>query len=132
MSKAILYAGNSTPTTTVAAGTVIPFSTIVRRYGCNCNISGGNVTLNGIGYYNGIVNITYTGSAAGTVTVTVYKDGVAIPYANASATTAAAVINSISVPFVSKINCCCESTITVVVSGAVVDVTNASIAIEKE
>lgn len=130
--NAIIYAGTNNTITTVATGTVIPFTNIVRRYGKNLKISGGNVVINGSGYYNGTVNITYTGSAAGTITFTVYKDGVVVPYATVSATTAADVINAVAIPFVIRDTCCCESTITVVASGAVVDVTNAGIVVEKE
>ena len=132
MSTSVLYAGNNVPVTTTVVGTVIPFSNIVRRYGKNLNVSGGNVVVNGEGYYSGIVNITYQGTAAGTVEFTVFKDGVEIPFANASATTAVDVINSAQIPFRVREKCCCESTITVVASGVAVDVTNSAISIEKD
>ena len=132
MSTSVLYAGSNSPITTVVAGTIIPFNSVVRRYGKSLNISGGNVVVNSEGYYSGIVNITYEGSGAGTVEFSVYKDGVEIPFANASATTAADVINAVAIPFRIREKCCCESTITVVASGAVVDVTNSAISIEKD
>lgn len=130
--NALLYAGSNNTVTTVATGTVIPFNNIVRRYGKNLKVSGGNVVINGSGYYEGVVNITYEGSAAGTIVFTVYRDGAVVPYATVSATTAADVINAVAIPFVVRDACCCESTITVVASGAVVDVTNAGIVIGKE
>lgn len=132
MSTSILYAGNDAPEVTVAAGSVVSFPNIVRKYGKNLGISGGNVTACGQGYYRGIVNITYTGSAAGTLEVEVYKNGVAIPFANASATTAENVINSIQIPFRIRNKCCSEDTITVIASGAVVTITNAAISVEKD
>lgn len=131
MSTSLLYAGNNTDVDTLATGTIIPFSNIVRRYGKNINISGGNAVVNGCGYYEGIVNITYEGSAAGTVDFTVLKDGVEVPFATVSATTATDVINSVAIPFVIKETCCKEATITVVASGAVVTVTNSAIKIVK-
>lgn len=131
MSTSVLYAGNSTAITTESAGTIIPFSNIVRRYGKNLNISGGNVIVNGSGYYEGIVNVTFEGTEAGTVDISVYKDGVAIPFANASATTAVDEVQSAAIPFRIRETCCCESTITVVASGTVVNVTNSAISVEK-
>lgn len=132
MSASVLYAGNDLTIPTTATGTVIPFNNIVRRYGRNINVSGGNVVISGTGYYDGVVNITYEGTAAGTVSFVVYKDGVEIPFANASATTAVDVINSVAIPFRVRETCCKEATITVVASGAVVDVTNNAISIEKD
>lgn len=132
MSASVLYAGNNLPVVTTVAGTVVPFTNIVRRYGKNLNVSGGNVVVNGAGYYDGIVNITYEGAGAGTVDFTVFKDGVEIPFANVSATTAADVINSVAIPFRIRETCCNESVITVVASGAIVTVTNSAISIEKD
>lgn len=132
MSASVLYAGSNLPVTTTVAGTIIPFNNIVRRYGKNLNVSGGNVIINGAGYYDGTINITYEGAGAGTVEFSVYKDGVEVPFANVSATTAAEVINSVAIPFRVRETCCKESTITVIASGAVVEVTNSAISIEKD
>lgn len=132
MSTSVLYAGNDTPQVTVAAGSIVSFPSIVRKYGKNIGISGGNVIASGMGYYRGIVNITYIGSAAGTLDVEVFKNGVAIPFANVSATTAENVINSIAIPFRIRNKCCSEDVITVVASGAVVTITNAAISVEKD
>lgn len=127
-----IYAGSNTTLPTLATGTVIPFPSIVRRYGKNLNISGGNVVANGAGYYKGIASITYTGTAAGTVTFAVYENGTLVPFTTKSATTAENVINTITIPFEVREKCCCEKVITVVATGAVVNVTNASILVDKE
>lgn len=129
--NSLLYAGNSTPITTEANGTVIPFYSIVRRYGKNLNISGGNVVMRGTGYYGGDASITYTGTTAGTVTFAVYKDGVLVPFSAKSATTAENVRNTITIPFKELDKCCGESTLTVVATGAVVNVVNSSISVDK-
>lgn len=84
MSKSIVYAAN-TNTQVVEAGNVINFGNVVRKYGCNCNLSVGNVEVRGSGYYDVDTNFTLA-STAGTVTITLYKDGVAIPGATASFT----------------------------------------------
>lgn len=132
MSKSIIYAGNNATQTTTADGTVIAFNNIVRRYGCNLGLSGGNVIAKGTGYYRGDVNLTFEGTATGTAVFTVYKNGVAVPYANASRSTADGVVYGLSIPFEIRNNCCCDEAITVVASGIAVDVTNSAILVEKE
>lgn len=129
--NSLIYAGSNVPVLTLATGTIVPFNNIVRRYGKNMTVSGGNVIINGAGYYKGIVNITYEGSGAGTVEFTVYKDGVEIPYATVEATTASDVINSVAIPFAIRETCCKEATITVVASGVAVEISNSAIEIEK-
>ena len=133
MSKSIIYAGSNSTVTTAATGTIIPFSNIVRRYGCNCNTSGGNVVCTGQGYYSGSVNVTLNGTAAGNATVQVLANGTAIPYAYGSCVTSATSTNTITIPFVVRNNCnCVDTTITVEVGGVIADVVNAAIAVEKE
>lgn len=133
MSKSVIYAGNNATQITTVAGSVVAFNNVVRRYGCNLGLSGGNVTLQGQGYYDVDVNITFTGISAGTLTVQVYKDGVAIPYANASVTTGADTINNLNIPcIVRECGCCDCSTITVVAGGVDVNITNAGIVVSKE
>lgn len=132
MSKSIIYAGNSNTQTSTATGTVVSFPTIVRRYGNNLALSGGNVVIRGAGYYTGYVNLTFEGTATGTAVFTVYKNGVAIPYANASRSTADATIYNITIPFADRNTCCADEVYTVVASGVAVDITNAAILVEKE
>lgn len=131
MSRSILYAANLNNQDFVAAGTIINFGNIIRRYGCNLNLSGGNVTIDGAGYYDTDINVTFT-AAAGTVSIQIYKDGVAVPGAEATLTTAATTNYSLTIPAMIRENCCCESIITVVISGAVGTVSNATIKVEKE
>lgn len=45
MSKSIIYVGNASPQETSVAGTTVQFTNVVRRYGCNCKASGGNIVL---------------------------------------------------------------------------------------
>ena len=131
MSKSVLYAVNSTPQNYIANGTVINFGSIVRRYGQNLELSGGNVIVQGAGYYSVDINIGFT-SAAGDVTVQVYKDGVAIQGAMAIVTAAATTSYSLTIPALIRETCDCESTITVVISGTAGTINNAAIVVEKE
>ena len=130
MSKALLYAANTSTQAYVATGTVINFGNVVRRYGSNINLSGGNISVNGSGYYNIDAHFTFNG-AAGTATIQLYKDGVAIPGAVATQVESATGTYAVTIPAVIREVCCCESTITAVISGVAGNVTNAAIVVEK-
>ena len=86
--KSALYTALQTPTA-VAVDGVIPLGSLIRRYGCDISLNGNAVNLSGAGYYDVDVSITVAPTAAGTVTATLVKDGVAIPGATASAAAAA-------------------------------------------
>lgn len=131
MSKSILYASNTISQATTATGTTLNFGTAVRRYGCNVGMSGGNIIVSGSGYYDVDVSLMFTAGGAGTAQVQVLKDGTAITGATATVTTADATSYAISVPCVVRNTCCCESTISVVVSGVAGTVTNSSAVVEK-
>lgn len=127
MGKSILYAANTNSQNFVSTGTVINFGTLVRRYGCNCNLSGGNVEISGMGYYDLDANVTFVPSTTGIVTVEVLKDGVAIPGARAIVNGTATLREAITIPTVVRQHCNCTDTITVVISGTDGVVLNAAI-----
>ena len=131
MSKAVLYAANTNPQTVVAAGSVVNFGSIVRRYGCNCNLSGGNAIVEGIGYYAVDANVTFGGTTASTVVVQLYNDGVAIPGATATVVIGNNGTGSVTIPTVVRQRCCVESTITANITGLAGTVSNASIRVVK-
>lgn len=128
MSKSVIYAANTVSQT----GSVIDFGNIIRRYGCNLKLSGGNIEVTGAGYYDLDVNITFLASGAGTATIQVYFDGVAVPGAKVTFTTESATNYAISIPSIIKQNCNCTGTIAVVISGVAGNVSNAGIVVEKE
>lgn len=130
MGKSLLYASNTTSQSIVASGSTLNFGTAVRRRGCNVGLSGGNVITKGADYYEISVNAVFTATAAGIEMIKVLKDGVEIPGATASFTTAESTTYAISIPCVVRNTCCCESSITVVASGVAGAVTNASIVVE--
>ncbi|MFR0798493.1 MAG: hypothetical protein ACLSHJ_06930 [Oscillospiraceae bacterium] len=83
MSKSAIYTTNvSAPT--VAVGGIVPFGTTTRRYGCNIRQDGNAITLCGQGYYLVNISATLAPTAAGTVSLTAQKDGVAIIGATSS------------------------------------------------
>lgn len=115
--SSILYVANTTPQDVEING-AINFGNIVRRYGKNINLSGGNIQTSGQGYYITDVSVDFIG-AAGTTLFTAYENGVAIPGARIAVTTTAGTAYEIHLPtFVTRNTCCIDKTISIVVSGA--------------
>lgn len=109
--NSLLYAVTNS-TSSITSGSTIPLSTIVRRYGSNVNLSGGNVALKGRGYYDIEISATLVSVAAGNLSITVLQDGVVVPGANATVTAAGAgdYVN-ITVPCVVRVKgCSCADT----------------------
>lgn len=130
--KSLIYTAMQTPTA-VAVNGVIPLGTIVRRYGCNCNLNGNGIAINGQGYYDVDVSVEAVPDAAGTVTVQLLKDGVAVPGATASATVAA-VANTVTLAFPAtvRLGCCSTgSVLTLLLTGAASTVNNVAARVEK-
>lgn len=130
--KSLIYTAMQTPTA-VAVDGVIPLGTIVRRYGCNCNLNGNGIAINGQGYYDVDVSVEAVPDAAGTVTVQLLKDGVAVPGATAAATVAA-VANTVTLAFPAtvRLGCCSTgSVLTLLLTGAASTVNNVAARVEK-
>lgn len=130
--KSLIYTAMQTPTA-VAVNGIIPLGTIVRRYGCNCNLNGNGIDINGQGYYDVDVSVEAVPDAAGTVTVQLLKDGVAVPGATAAATVAA-VANTVTLAFPAtvRLGCCSTgSVLTLLLTGAASTVNNVAARVEK-
>lgn len=120
-----LYLANTAPQDVAINGTV-NLGNVVRRFGKNINVSGGNIVTQGPGYYKTDITIDFTG-AAGTTVFTVYENGTVIPGATVTRTTAAGTVYSITIPsFITRNKCCVDKTISVVVSGAAITGATAS------
>lgn len=118
--------------TAVAVDGVIPLGSLIRRYGCDVAINGNAVNITGAGYYDVDASVTVTPAAAGTVTVTLYKDGVAVPGATASATAAANSTVDLSIPALVRQACCAEgSALTLVLAGAAATVNNVALRVQR-
>lgn len=130
--KSLIYVAMQTPTA-VAVNGIIPLGTIARRYGCNCNLNGNGIAINGQGYYDVDVSVEAVPDAAGTVTVQLLKDGVAVPGATAAATVAA-VANTVTLAFPAtvRLGCCSTgSVLTLLLTGAASTVNNVAARVEK-
>ena len=129
--KSALYAAMQTPTAVVVDG-VIPLGSLIRRYGCDVALNDNAVNITGTGYYDVDASVTVTPIAAGTVTITLYKDGVAVPGATASETAAANGTVDLSIPaLVRQICCAAGSALTLVLTGAAATVNNVALRVQR-
>lgn len=131
MGKSLIYSANETPQV-LEVGDTINFGSIVRRYGCNLFMSGGNIIAKGEGYYKVGMNTTVLATEAGVLTVRLYKNGVAIPGATTSKTVGVGSTYSITIAPVAIRNACCsEDVITASISNVGATINNASILVER-
>lgn len=130
--KSAIYTAN-TATQAVAIGGGLALGTIIRRFGCAINLNGNGINLSDPGYYDVDVSVTAAPTAAGTVTVTLFQDGVAVPGAVSSVTTtAAADAVTLSISALVRVLCnAASSTLTLVLTGAASSVTNVAVVVEK-
>ena len=129
--KSALYAAMQTPTA-VAVDGVIPLGSLIRRYGCDVALNGNAVNITGAGYYDVDASVTVSPAAAGTVTITLYKDGVAVPGATASETAAANGTVDLSIPaLVRQVCCAAGSALTLVLTDAAATVNNVALRVQR-
>ena len=129
--KSALYAAMQTPTA-VAVDGVIPLGSLIRRYGYDVALNGNAVNITGAGYYDVDASVTVSPAAAGTVTITLYKDGVAVPGATASETAAANGTVDLSIPaLVRQVCCAAGSALTLVLTGAAATVNNVALRVQR-
>lgn len=85
--KSLIYAAN-TASSSVVSGATLPLTTIVRRRGCDLNLSGNAIAITDTGsnYYMVTVNATFTAPVAGDVTLVLQQNGVNVTGATASTT----------------------------------------------
>ena len=134
--KSALYTAMQTPTA-VAVDGVVPLGSLIRRYGCDLSLNGNAVNIAGgnqsAGYYDVDASLTVAPAAVGTVTVTLFKDGVAVPGATASATAAAAnnALDLNITALVRQVCCAASSALTLVLTGAAATVNNVALRVQR-
>ena len=118
--------------TAVAVDGVIPLGSLIRRYGCDVALNGNAVNITGAGYYDVDASVTVSPAAAGAVTVTLYKDGVAVPGATASETAAANGTVDLNIPaLVRQVCCAAGSALTLVLTGVAATVDNVALRVQR-
>lgn len=130
MSKSIIYTTNVTASA-VAAGDLIPLGSTSRRYGCNLRQDGNGITATGAGYYLVTMSATVAPTAAGAVTITGQKDGVAIIGATATSTAAAGAATDLAFSTVVRNIGCDSSILSFVLTGAAATVSNFAVSVVK-
>lgn len=133
MSKSLIQTVNQS-SQVVAANSIIDLGSVIRRFGCNCRLNGNAIEVDGEGYYTIDANVTLAPTAAGTVTVALYKNGVALTGATASGSVTTAG-NPVTLPIQATIRegCCCDGgvALTLVLVAGASTVTNVAVRVEK-
>ena len=133
MSKSLIQTANQSAQA-VAANSIISLGSVQRRFGCNLRLSGNGIELEGQGYYTVEAAVTVAPTAAGTVTVALYDNGVQIPGAIASATVGAG--DAVTMPVIATLRqgCCCDSAdnLTAVLVTGAGTVNNIAVRVVKE
>lgn len=132
MGKSLIQTTNQT-TQNVEENGIITLGSVLRRYGCNCRLSGNSIELVGQGYYTVDLTVTVVPTTAGAVTVALYNNNVQIPSAIAYGTGEAD--SPITLPITTTIRqMCCDSAdkLTVVLLEGAGQVTNISTRTVKE
>lgn len=130
MSKSAIYTANAAAST-VAVGDLIPLGSTSRRYGCNLRQDGNGITATGAGYYLVTMSATVAPTAAGAVTITGQKDGVAIVGATATSTAAAGAATDLAFSTVVRNIGCDSSILSFVLTGAAATVSNFAVSVVK-
>lgn len=130
MSKSAIYTANAVAST-VAVGDLIPLGSTSRRYGCNLRQDGNGITATGAGYYLVTMSATVAPTAAGAVTITGQKDGVAIIGATATSTAAAGAATNLAFSTVVRNIGCDSSILSFVLTGAAATVSNFAVSVVK-
>lgn len=128
MSKSAIYTANAVAST-VAIGDLIPLGSTSRRYGCNLRQDGNGITATGAGYYLVTMSATVAPTAAGAVTITGQKDGVAIIGATATSTAAAGAATDLAFSTVVRNIGCDNSILSFVLSGTDSAVSNFAVSV---
>lgn len=130
MSKSAIYTANAVAST-VAVGDLIPLGSTSRRYGCNLRQDGNGITATGAGYYLITMSATVAPTAAGAVTITGQKDGVAIIGATATSTAAAGAATDLAFSAIVRNIGCGSSILSFVLTGAAATVSNFAVSVVK-
>ena len=119
--SAIYTVNTASPVITTANSqfATIPFGSVIRRFGRCLGLDGNSIVACGSGYFDCQATVTLTPTAAGPVTVQLFKDGNPVPGAFATITGAASSPTSLSLAaLVRNCGCDCNSTLSVRVNAS--------------
>lgn len=132
MSKSLIQVANQS-NQAVDVNSVIPLGSVIRRYGCNCRLSGNAIEVTGAGYYTIDCNVSVSPTAAGAVTIALFNNGVQLTGAIAYGTGTAGEPLTLPIETTIRQGCCCDSAdnLTVVLLEGAGTVNNISLRVEK-
>lgn len=134
MSRSVIYTVNTAEQTVTDGGT-IALGSVVHRYGCNLALSGNTIYIDGVGYYSIDCTVIAAPTEVGEITVTLYRNGVALPGASASFTVST-IGDLVTLPiiYVDREACMCmgPTAITCVLSGVDATVSGITVRAVKE
>ena len=99
---------------------MIPFGSVVRRFGKNLQLDGGSILCCGSGYYDVEVSANLVATAEGEISVQLYQNGTAVP-GTLKTVTAAAAGDYVDIPITALVRNCgcgCNSSLTIGVNAA--------------
>jgi hypothetical protein len=139
-----ILAGSNT-SASVPVGAIVPLTTTIKRFnrcGANSEVdrvaSAISIDANCKGSdprYNVDVMVTFAGASAGNGIISVYQNGIAIPFANATGTitTATSQYITVTIPTSIKVDKGTETALTIVNTGAIgITVINTSIRVVED
>ena len=132
MGKSLIQVANQS-NQAVEVNSIIPLGSVIRRYGCNCRLSGNAVEVRGEGYYIIDCNVSVSPTAAGAVTVALFNNGVQLTGAIAYGTGTAGDPVTLPISTTIRQGCCCDSAdnLTAVLLEGAGTVNNISLRVEK-
>ena len=109
MSRSLIQTSNQT-SQVVSANGIIGLGSVLRRFGCNCKLSGNAIEVSGEGYYTISATVSVTPTEAGPVTVAAFNNGVQIPSAIAYGTGTAGDPLTLPIETTIRQKCNCDDT----------------------
>ena len=132
MGKSLIQTVNQTSQAIEENG-IVSLGSVLRRYGCNCRLTGNAIELVGQGYYVVDVDVSVSPTAAGAVTVALYNNNVQVPSAIAYGTGEADSPLTLTISTTIRQMCCDSAdSLTVVLLEGAGQVVNISARVVKE
>ena len=132
MGKSLIQTTNQTSQAVEENG-IISLGSVLRRFGCNCRLSGNAIEIVGQGYYTVDVDVTDVPTGAGAVTIALYNNNVQVASAIAYGTGEADSPLSLHISTTIR-QMCCDSTdnLAVVLLEGAGQITNVSVRVVKQ
>lgn len=138
--KSAIYAANQSQGSITISDSqpnaIILLGSVVRRIGCDLQLSGNGIIIDNKGYYNVQANVTMTPAAAGDYTMTLLKDGTAVLGATQQISAAEGTPIGFNIPAIVRQSCCESSVLSLAISTtatlpATTTINNVGIVVEK-